>query len=522
MPPDTLPPVQIKGWWPPALSPAWHSALIKIGGSWLVLIALFGADWAEMVDQWWNSSTYNHVLLIPLIIGWLIWQRVPELAKISPGPAWIPGLLLFSGAAFLWVLGALAGVATARQAGAVGMLIAAAVTFLGPKGSAALAFPLGYMALLVPIGDEFIAPLQMITAALTIALVHLSNIPATIDGVFISTPAGLFEVAEACSGVKFLVAMVAFGVLVANVCFISWRRRAAFLLLCLLVPILANGVRAWGTVFAAQYVGAQAATGLDHIVYGWVFFAIVIALVMSVSWRWFDRPADDRLIDGNAIAASPFLTRLQRFTLSPLLAIAALAAVSLLAQAWAMAADRMVAALPKQIFLTVVPGWNRVDYAPHVWWYPRASGAQHRLLGRYRSTDGQHTVDVFFALYAAQHDGAEAGGFGEGALQASQGWSWQSPGPALAGAKVDRLLAEGRVSRLAETYFRVGDMLTGSNSRLKLATVADRLVLRERPTMLLILSAEDDPAHPAEAALVAFRKSTGSLGPWMDRMAKVR
>jgi exosortase/archaeosortase family protein len=62
-------------------------------------------------------------------------------------------------------------------------------------------------------------------------------------------------VAEACSGVKFLIAMVALGVLVANVCFRSWHRRAAFMALCVAVPILANGVRAWGTIYAAQYVG---------------------------------------------------------------------------------------------------------------------------------------------------------------------------------------------------------------------------------------------------------------------------
>jgi exosortase len=69
--------------------------------------------------------------------------------------------------------------------------------------------------------------------------------------VFITAPGGYFEVAEACSGVKFLIAMVAYGTLVANVCFRSWPRRAAFMAMALVVPILANGVRAWGTVFIA-------------------------------------------------------------------------------------------------------------------------------------------------------------------------------------------------------------------------------------------------------------------------------
>ncbi|MGQ4828503.1 archaeosortase/exosortase family protein, partial [Enterococcus faecalis] len=77
---------------------------------------------------------------------------------------------------------------------------------------------------------------------MTMVLLALAHIPATLDGVFITTPAGYFEVAEACSGVKFLIAMIAYGALVANVCFLRWRRRAAFMGVAVVVPILANGV----------------------------------------------------------------------------------------------------------------------------------------------------------------------------------------------------------------------------------------------------------------------------------------
>ena len=80
---------------------------------------------------------------------------------------------------------------------------------------AGLLFPLSYMLFLVPFGDELIPALQTITARLTVALTHLSGIKADIDGVFINTPVGLFEVAEACSGVKFLIAMAALAVRVA-------------------------------------------------------------------------------------------------------------------------------------------------------------------------------------------------------------------------------------------------------------------------------------------------------------------
>ena len=203
------------------------------------------------------------------------------------------------------------------------------------------------------------------------------------------------------------------------------------------------------------------------------------------------------------------------------LALFGAAALVLGGQAWARAADALSAPLPRQIYLPEVPGWQRVDYRPQVWWEPRATGADHRLLGRYADAAGNE-VDVFVALYAAQSEGKEAGGFGEGALRPDSDWAWQGEGPQVGDAGTERLLAQGRVMRLAQTWYRSGDLLGGSNARLKLANIADRLLLRPRPTMLLILSAEARPGHDPARALAAFRLSTGDLAPWMDRLAQLR
>lgn len=498
----------------------WRRALPLLGATWLALIALFAPDWGKMFAQWWDSSTYNHVLLVPAILGWLVWLRLPELRKLTPR-AWWPGLVLVALAVLIWVLGAFAGFDLLRQTGAAALLPATALLLLGPRVGAGLWFPLCYSAFLVPFGDELIPLLQTITAKITVALVHLSGIPAQIDGVFINTPVGLFEVAEACSGVKFLIAMIALGVLVGNVCFKRWGRRLAFMALCLAAPILANGVRAWGTIFAAQYVGVAKAAGIDHIIYGWIFFAIVIAAVLGLSWRFFDRAIDDSMIDAAAIEADPRLARLSALSLPAALGVVGAVALALGGQAWARAADSMAAVLPQQIFLPAVPGWHRVDYSPRVWWEPRAAGAEHRLLGRYADQSG-HEVDVFVALYSAQAEGKEAGGFGEGALRPDSDWAWQGDGPPAPGAKSERLLAQGKVERVAQTWYRSGDLLGGSNTRLKLTNIQDRLLLRARPTMMLILSTEARPGHDPAPALAAFRQSTGDLAPWMDRIAQVR
>lgn len=503
-----------------SLPAAWKPSLALLALAWASNLLLLLPDWTAMADQWWNISTYNHVLLVPVIVAWLVHERVPHLAKLTP-QAWWPGLVLAAGAGFLWVLGEFSGLSMARQLAAVALLVCSVLALLGPRVGAVLAFPLAYAIFLVPIGDELIPPLQMITAAITIALVHLSGIPAVIDGVFIDTPAGLFEVAEACSGVKFLIAMIAFGVLAAGVCFKGWPRRLLFMAVCLVVPVLANGVRAWATVFAAQHVGAEAASGFDHIVYGWFFFAIVIGLILALSWRFFDRPLDQPAVDLDRIAASPLLARLENLHIGAAPALLGLMAVLIAGQGWAHAADRLSAPLPSAIALPEVRGWHRVPYAPVVPWEPRANGADHRLLGRYVDAGGRQ-VDVFLAVYASQDEGREAGGFGQGALPPDRSWAWQSPGPAMANARSDRLLTHVDVRRLAYSWYRTGDLLTGSNARLKLANMADRLLLRARPTTMLIVSAEERNGHPAQEATDAFLRAVGPVDRWMDRTAGLR
>lgn len=496
----------------------WRTGLLRWAVAALLVVAAFLHDWAAMARQWWDISTYNHIVLIPPILGWLVWQRRSELAKLAP-MCWWPGLVLMAGAAFLWLLGALSGLDLARQAGAVTMLGATVPLLLGPRVAAGLCFPLCYMAFLVPVGEELVEILQTVTAKITVALTHFSGIPAAVDGVFIDTPAGLFEVAEACSGVKFLIAMIAFGTLTANLCFLAWSRRAAMLLACLLVPILANGVRAWGTIYAAQIVGVEKAAGIDHLVYGWVFFAFVLVLVLAGAWRFFDRPPGEPMIDAAALARSPVLARLERARISPAAALASLAVLLVTVMSWAHHGDTLSAPLPRRIALPEVPGWARADYTPEIWWEPRAEGADHRLLGRY--ADGQGgTVDVFVALYAGQGEGREAGGFGQGALTPGTPWSWQASGPAFPQGRSERLLGNGEVERLAVTWYRTGEVLTGSNSRLKLAVIGDNLLLRARPTAMLILSSQDRPAARAADSIARFVAASGPTGAWIDGVTK--
>jgi exosortase A len=312
---------------------AWRSALTALGVAALVLVAVAAQSWGEILHQWWNIDTYNHLLLVPGIIGWLVMLKTGELAQVTPRP-FAPGLVLVAAALCLWWAGQASGINLLAHAGAVGALQAAVVSVLGLRASLLLALPIAFATFLVPFGDEIIPPLQAVTADIAIALTHASGVEATIAGIHIHTPAGLFIVAEACSGVKFLIAMVTLGVLVCFTRFTRWSRRLAFIAACVIVPILANGARAWATIYVAQFIGAERATGFDHIVYGWIFFAIVVAALLGGAWRFFEREPEDYGWRADDLARVRWLARAEAGRIAPAgaaFAVIALAAIAALA-----------------------------------------------------------------------------------------------------------------------------------------------------------------------------------------------
>ena len=295
----------------PASAPAidgWRAHLSALGLIAAAILALFHRDVIGMVSIWWNASTFGHCLFVPLLIGWLVQQRLPGLRQLQP-VAWAPGLLWLGAGAFAWLLGAAAGVALFRHGALVVMLQGATIALLGPAVARALLFPLFYAFFMVPFGEELVPPLQLLTARLSMLLLDLTGVPAHLEGIFITTPTGYFEVAEACSGAKFLIAMAAYGVLVCNVCFRSWRRRILFLTGALGLSILANGVRAYATILVAHLTTVDAAVGFDHVVYGWVFFAIIMIVVMAVAWPFFDRKPGDPWFDPRALQATTARSR---------------------------------------------------------------------------------------------------------------------------------------------------------------------------------------------------------------------
>ncbi|HEX2763749.1 MAG TPA: exosortase A [Allosphingosinicella sp.] len=490
----------------------WRPHLLALGAAAAAILILFAGDAGDMAQIWWTSSTFTHCLFIPPILAWLVWQRLPELKALSPR-AWPAALGLVAAGAASWLLGEAGGVALFRHVGLVLMLQGSVAACLGKAVMRGLAFPLFYALFLVPFGEELVPPMQVLTAKMSMALLALTAVPAHIEGIFISTPAGLFRVAEACSGVKFLVAMAALSALVANLCFRSWRRRIPFLAAAMVIPILANGIRAWGTIFVAQRTGAEAAAGFDHIVYGWIFFGLVIALLMGGAWRFFDRGPTDPWFDP---------AHLQPTADSPGKASDAVRAgtgavvLAALAPVWLGLVAAAGAAQPPAPFLPDVPGWQRV--AGPADWQPHYSGADRISLGRYSNPSGR-VVDLALVVFARQSEGRELVGYGQGASDEDGAWSWIADTAPPRSGKAERISSHEKVREVA-TFYRVGILTTGSASRVKLETIRTRLLGGPQRAVAVLVSAEAPAAGISpRPAIDAFLAALGPVDALADRAA---
>ncbi|HEX8620694.1 MAG TPA: exosortase A [Allosphingosinicella sp.] len=491
---------------------AWRTHLLALGIAAGAILALFARDAAGMARIWWISATFNHCLLIVPILAWLVRQRLPELKALAPG-AWAPGLALVGAGGLAWLLGESGSVSFLRHLGLVLMLQGAVAAVLGKAVARGLAFPLFYALFLVPFGEELVPPMQKLTAQMSMALLGLAGVPAHLEGIFISTPTGLFRVAEACSGVRFLVAMAALAALVANLCFRSWPRRAAFVAAAMAIPIAANGVRAFATIWVAHLTDNEVAVGFDHIVYGWVFFGLVIAMIMAAGWPFFDRKPGDVWFDPadlqreGAEAGSP-----ARAARAAALAIAVAAAAPLWSSAVAAAGTREA----PQIVLPDVPGWTRIPSGNE--WHPHYQGADRIALGRYRDRAGRE-VDLAIVVFARQEEGRELVGYGQGAADEDGAWSWTADTAPPPGGKAERIGSHGKVREVA-TFYRVGGALTGSAARVKLETARARLLGGPQRAVAVLVAAQApaDGLSP-RPTVDSFLRALGPVEPLADRAA---
>ncbi len=498
----------------PGQQTLWVQHLRLLALCWAGILLLFRQDAIDMAGIWWNSSTFNHCLIIVPILIWLVIQRKEQLAQLTPRGYW-PGLLYMAAGGFGWLLGDAAGVSVARHAGLIMMLQGSVAAILGYNVLRGLAFPIFYMFFLVPFGEELVPILQTVTAKMCMVMLGWVAIPAHIDGIFITTPGGYFRVAEACAGVMFLIAMVAYGALAANLCFHRWSRRMAFMAVCVIVPIIANGIRAFGTIYIAEHVGIGFAAGFDHVFYGWIFFAIIIAIIMGISWRFFDKKADANAFDP-ADLQRPTKQGVGLMTVTALVMITAAAPIM-----WSRSVSAAASIIPEHISAPVVNGWQAIGYAPEKPWNPNFVGASQQQMISYQNATGQ-IIDIAIIVFDRQAEGREIIGFGNGAIDPKNKWVWVADMPPPAKGKSERIKTPGPISRDVISFYRVAGITSGSGMQIKLATLRSKLFGGNQQAIAILVSAEYQSDTSQRPVIDKFLNDMGDVDKVADQLAGLR
>ena len=253
----------------------------------LLLPLIFLPTVTGMVSVWLNNETFTHGLLIFPISFWLIWKK-KDLINQAQQRLEPKALFLMIPALGLWVLSYLVDVQITQQFAFIFLLQATLWFLLGTEIIKLILFPVLFLTFSVPFGQILIPPLMDFTANFAVHLVQLTGIPIYQEGLIFSLPTGNWSVVEECSGVRYLIASTVLGTLFAYMSYSSYKKRIIFIIISMLLPILANSLRAFGIVMIGHLSGMTLATGIDHIIYGWVFFGLVIFLLFYIGSYWAD------------------------------------------------------------------------------------------------------------------------------------------------------------------------------------------------------------------------------------------
>lgn len=457
---------------------------------------------------WRRAETFAHGYVVIPIALWLTWCKRDVLAAMSPKPFW-PAIAAIAAFGFAWLLGSVAGVLGLEQFALLFMIIAAIVAVVGVPITKEIAFPLVFLVFAVPFG-EFIVPwLIDHTADFTIAAVRASGVPVFREGNHFAIPTGRWSVVEACSGIRYLLASLTVGTLYAYLTYRSPRKRALFIAVSIVVPIIANWLRAYMIVMIGHLSGNTLAVGVDHIIYGWIFFGVVIMIMFWIGSFWRE---DEAVPDTASVAHPVGLTagspRISAIILAVCAALVAGASWRPLATALETVTNQAAKEVPA---VMATAGWKPAAELKPVW-TPSYTG-DYKSLHQWFTKEEQ-IVGLYVALYSNQTQGNELIGSQNALVKPNDNiWVKTSEGQRSAdwdGAALSVRTAEivgGPARRLARSWYWVDGRFTSSDTMAKVMLAIAKVTLRpDHSAVIVIYTPISGPPAQADATLDTFSR----------------
>jgi len=506
----------------------WRLVIASVVIAAIVLSIIFRDTAWSMISTWRNSSYSHGYAILPLSL-YLIYAVRGRFASVEVRPdPW--ALVLLACLGFVWFLGDLAAVQFVKQGALVGMVPTLVWLMSGTHIVRAILFPLLFLFFAVPMGEVLVPPLQDFSAAFAVKALDLVGIPVLLERRLILVPSGAWEVAEACSGLRFLTASVVLGCFYAFVVYRSWTRRIAFVVASVAVPILANGMRVFGIVVLGYLSNNRLAAGVDHLVYGWIFFALVIFVLFAAGWRWRELRTGGlaELHPPSAVPSAASAKGAQglrghssiwRGLLWGTAGVALVAVAPLSARMVNAGSGEAAVAISAP---SVLPPWtpSRSDIGA---WKPRFVEVTSELKQTYIS--GERPVYLYLAYYAGGQGGSKLVS-SSNAISAGRGWVDGGTRTRTAVVDGDSISVHETVLRSQEgsllvwSWYWVDGKFTDNPYRAKFLRLKARLFGGPQASAFLALGANDaSDRTDAASALQDFLRHT-SLREALDHVSK--
>jgi len=240
------------------------------------------------INVWTVSEIFNHCFLVVFGAFFLIYQRRYQLNQQFFVPNyWL--IIPIIATLILYTFGTVGDIRLLMHIATFVSLPLLIWLIVGNKIAKTIAFPLYFMLFAIPVGDQLIPYLQELTTDFSVPLLEMSGVPIFRNGLYLDIPQGRFLVAEACSGISFLIASIVFGNIYAYLSFRTLPKQLLFVFISIIVPILANILRVYGIILTAHLTDMEYAAGADHLIYGGVFYTIILFLLIFIGERFRDK-----------------------------------------------------------------------------------------------------------------------------------------------------------------------------------------------------------------------------------------
>jgi len=366
----------------------------------LLIAIIYSETFISIKDLWDSSDTYAHGYIILPISFYLIWNKRDELDQIPPSISFL-GLALVICCVIMWFLSSLVEVQILKQYSVVAMIPLMFVLFWGWQRTRIIIFPLLFILLSVPFGEAYVPYMIKWVGDFVFVALQLTGIPVFREGNMLFLTSGDWSVVEACSGLRYLIASITLGLLYAYLMYRSFWRRTLFIILSVAVPVFANWIRAYMIIMIGHLSSMKLAVGVDHIVYGWLFFGLVIGLMFYIGTFWREDIAEESKTSVHVSIANG-----SKDSIKLILAIIVLIC-AILAGPWLKYQTEILNNndVKQDIVLPdVVDIWKKTDMSLSTW-EPAFRGANSKVSTTY--TNGKYIVTVHIEYYSGQSKGGE-------------------------------------------------------------------------------------------------------------------